>query len=251
MRCQECGQEVPEGARFCGYCGHRLIAGHPAPVASRPIEAFDDDAPTRPETPPAPRGVQAGAPPAAPAAEEDHGREAHPAIPVGAVEKRGWGRRLAWLAGVVAGIVLLSLVAAYGLGRQPRATPAPSGPTEISLNGGDQSVPADTPIVLRIGWITDTEGQVGEFLEAIDLQVWIDGVPLENTQACWGPVGPEDDLDGNGDAEFISEWECPIGILGSGTHMVRSEGVLRGPISDGWDNYEGSILNHELQIQVE
>lgn len=44
MKCTNCGQDVPEEARVCGYCGHRLKA---IPVVE-PI----NPPPVRPVTPP-------------------------------------------------------------------------------------------------------------------------------------------------------------------------------------------------------
>ena len=42
MKCPNCNGEVPEGKRFCGHCGQRLV-----PIEPRPMTAdFDDDAPT-------------------------------------------------------------------------------------------------------------------------------------------------------------------------------------------------------------
>jgi hypothetical protein len=82
MQCPNCSNEIPEGKRFCGHCGHRLAPG-PAPdafddsaptqLASGPTpDAFDDSAPTQLATPepvqefrPAsmPQAAQASAPP--------------------------------------------------------------------------------------------------------------------------------------------------------------------------------------------
>ena len=46
MRCPNCNSEVPEGKRFCGYCGRRLT---PAEASAAPPvpDAFDDEAPTQ------------------------------------------------------------------------------------------------------------------------------------------------------------------------------------------------------------
>jgi hypothetical protein len=66
MRCPNCNSKVPEGKRFCGYCGYRL---EPAP------DQFDDDAPTRLVTP-----AETAPPPALLAAEPE---PAHPTAPEG------------------------------------------------------------------------------------------------------------------------------------------------------------------------
>jgi uncharacterized membrane protein YvbJ len=44
MLCPNCSGEIPEGKKFCGHCGHRLLTGDPVPSSSAP-ENFDAVAP--------------------------------------------------------------------------------------------------------------------------------------------------------------------------------------------------------------
>jgi hypothetical protein len=51
MLCPNCEQEVPDGKRFCGYCGHRLIQEEPVEPLIKDVDSaqtgdFDQDAPT-------------------------------------------------------------------------------------------------------------------------------------------------------------------------------------------------------------
>jgi hypothetical protein len=56
MRCPNCNNKVPEGKRFCGYCGYRLVPLEPG--------TFDEEAPTKLAPP---RVEDAAPPPAEPA----------------------------------------------------------------------------------------------------------------------------------------------------------------------------------------
>jgi hypothetical protein len=42
MRCNKCGDEIPDNERFCPSCGHKLQSGR---VADAEDDAGDDDAP--------------------------------------------------------------------------------------------------------------------------------------------------------------------------------------------------------------
>lgn len=84
MKCTNCGSEVPDSARVCGYCGHRLKAVEP----SSPI-------PAQPLPPPAsPVSLQPGYPPALPSP-----------------RKKSYG----WLWGLFGGLGLLAVIAALGI----------------------------------------------------------------------------------------------------------------------------------------
>src|SRR3990172_6420537 len=135
MRCHNCGQEVPEGTRFCGFCGQKLVAdGRPR----EPSPAFNEDAPTTLEAPPRlPEPSRGGSiplatqPPIGPVA---GGGSVYP--PQAPRSRRGW-----WIAGIgalvvvaivvcVAGVLVLrpgDLLGQLGL-RGPSAPPATSAP---------------------------------------------------------------------------------------------------------------------------
>ena len=140
-------------------------------------------------------------------------------------------------------------------------TAAPTGesgpPVEVSLNRGDRSVAANTPIVLRLGWATDTAEQIADFLGSVELAVTLDGQPLENTGDYWSEVEEDGDSDGDGDTDYRTLWLYPVGVLGPGTHQVESEMRLQRPVTDGGDSdgdgvadeYSGTF-DFSLQIVV-
>jgi hypothetical protein len=141
----------------------------------------------------------------------------------------------------------------------PVAPPTESHePVEISLNRADRSVPANTPIVLRLGWATDTAEQVADFLESVDLVVTLDGQPLPNTGDHWSEIEEAGDADGDGDTDYVTVWLYPVGVLRSGTHGVEAEMHLQFPVTDGGDSdgdgvadeYSGTF-DWSLQIVVE
>jgi len=45
MNCPNCNQEIPEGKKFCGHCGHKLVPREPVIHSPEP-EGFDEQAPT-------------------------------------------------------------------------------------------------------------------------------------------------------------------------------------------------------------
>jgi len=130
-------------------------------------------------------------------------------------------------------------------------------PVEVSLNRGDRSVAANTPIVLRLGWATDTAEQVADFLGSVELAVTLDGQLLENTGDYWSEVEEDGDSDEDGDTDYRTLWLYPVGVLGPGTHQVESEMRLQRPVTDGGDSdgdgvadeYSGTF-DFSLQIVV-
>jgi hypothetical protein len=148
-------------------------------------------------------------------------------------------------------------------GSGPAPTSAPptteaGAPAEIPLNRGDRSVAANTPIVLRIGWATDTAEQVADFLRAVELAVTLDGQPLESTGDYWSEIEEAGDADGDGDTDYVAVWRYPVGVLSPGTHGVEAEMHLGFPVIDGSDSdgdgvadeYSGTF-DFSVQIVVE
>lgn len=74
-------------------------------------------------------------------------------------------------------------------------------PVEIFLGREEEWVPADTPILLRLGWATDTPEQVVDFLASVELKVSLDGEPLADPAGHWGQVEEFVDWDEDGDMD--------------------------------------------------
>lgn len=147
-----------------------------------------------------------------------------------------------------------------GPGPAPTSAPPttePGAPLEVSLNRGDRSVAANTPIVLKLGWATDTPEQIADFLGSVELVVTLDGQPLQNTGDYWSEAEEAGDADEDGDTDYRTLWLYPVGVLSPGTHTVESEMRLQRPVTDGGDSdgdgvadeYSGTF-NFSLQIVV-
>ena len=115
MLCPNCGKEVTEGKKFCGYCGKPL---HLVARAD-----FDDEAPTRLESPAAPPKVEKSSPPSQPAIAS---LPIVPPPPTSAPQQKLPG----WVWGMVAGFGLALLVIIYLVAQLPGSGLAALKPTE-------------------------------------------------------------------------------------------------------------------------
>ena len=127
----------------------------------------------------------------------------------------------------------------------PSATPATElgEPVEVSLMAQEERVAANTPIVLRFGWGTDTSEQAADFLRSVELVVTLDGDVLRDTRNYWSEIEGDEDLDQDGDTDYRTLWLYPVGVLAPGTHRVESEMRLQWPVTDGSDSDGDGILD--------
>jgi predicted amidohydrolase YtcJ len=122
------------------------------------------------------------------------------------------------------------------------ATPTqPVEPVIVHLAQGDAWVPAGTPIILITRWVVDQPGLVDDYLASLDLTVTLDGETLPGVIDYWGEVEEYGDFDGDGDTDYVSNWEYSVGALSVGTHQVESEFHLRWPITGGFDLDEDGV----------
>ena len=163
-------------------------------------------------------------------------------------------------------MVTIQVVAGLGPAPAPNQTPvgpsaaptAESGePLEISLMAQEERVAANTPIFLRLGWITDTPEQVADFLRSLELVVSLDGEVLRDTGNYWSEIEGYGDADQDGDTDYLTQWLYPVGVLAPGTHRVEGEIRLQWPVADGSDSDGDGLLdefsgpwNFSLQIVV-
>jgi hypothetical protein len=130
-------------------------------------------------------------------------------------------------------------------------------PVTIKLFKKESRVQAGTPIQLTIGWATDTEEQVADFLEVVSLSGTLDGNPLSDLDDHWGEIEPFESNYGGQD--YLSNWLYPLGVLDPGTHVVEISISVNQPVTDGFDSNEdgqpdefsGEVLNYTLTIIVE
>ncbi|MCJ7433431.1 MAG: hypothetical protein MUO77_08095, partial [Anaerolineales bacterium] len=137
-------------------------------------------------------------------------------------------------------------------------TESPVEPVTIKLKRDvEERIPAGTPVQLTIGWVTDTEEQVGDFLAAINVTGTVDGQPLPDLNGYCGEIGPYKSMSG-GQGNYISQWLYSLGVLSPGTHTVEVRGTLNRPVTDGYDSnhdgqldkYSGEIWRFSLRIEV-
>ena len=153
-----------------------------------------------------------------------------------------------------------SVVVQVESGPGPAPTSAPptteSGPpVEVSLMAREETVAANTPVVLRFGWATDTPEQAADFLSSAELVVTLDGQPLESTGDYWGEIEEDRESDEDGDVDYRTLWLYPVGVLSPGTHLVESEMRLQWPVTDGFDSDGDGVADEysgtsDLSLQI-
>jgi len=130
-------------------------------------------------------------------------------------------------------------------------------PVTVGLMQGERWVPADTPIILAAGWIADGQEQIVDYLASVDFVVTLDSEPLPDVMDHWGEIAECGDFDEDGDTDYVSSWQYPVGILSAGTHQVESAFHLQWPVTDGFDTDEDGVPDeysgswgYSLQITV-
>ncbi len=132
-------------------------------------------------------------------------------------------------------------------------TKPPLEPVTIKLRRDAQErLPAGTPIQLTIGWLTDTQAQVADYLDAINVTGTLDGQPLPDLNGYWGRIEPYTS------GGYVSQWLYPLGVLSPGTHTVEIRGTLSRPVTDGYDTnkdgqldqYSGEVWRFTILIEV-
>lgn len=99
------------------------------------------------------------------------------------------------------------------LAPEPTADQPPDpypGYARLQVGQPDPWIPAQTPILVTWGWITDTETQLEDFLEAVSVDFSIGTVRTRDTSQYWSEPREYGDYDGNGDTDYTSVWEYPI-----------------------------------------
>jgi hypothetical protein len=253
MFCPECGKEIPDVSKVCGYCGFRLpIQSTPiSPEAAEPEQPASEPARGEVTAPPSAKPFSTPAPPPTPAVAE--------AAPPPRT-KRTLGMPLKFVAFGILGIVVLVggfFLVRYLLGLRPSA-PAEVGSlavdaedlgdmTAVWMGAGQADIQSGEEIYLYINWSTDLESQVRDFLRTVSCIVLLDDTVLPNVDAYWSTPRQRDDLDGDGDADYATYWNYPIGTLSDGHHVAKMHCSHSETIYDGWDYYDDSII---LQLDI-
>lgn len=141
---------------------------------------------------------------------------------------------------VAAATALASGVTAAASGRGEVPGNAPSAEVH-PFPGGVQQVSAGEWVVHRIGWV-DVEGgdstreDVEEFLAKTDTQAWIDGDPVEDTDAIWGEPVQGDD------GQWYVWWRYATPPKQPGTYSFRYRIEFTEDMSEG-DNEAGDVVD--------
>lgn len=268
MRCPNCNSEVPEGKRFCGYCGQRLTpaeAGAPPPVP----DAFDDDAPTQlvtDETRVEPRerleGVEPAPPPQPEEPPETIPEEPSSPMPPPPVSPAPPSKRRSrkWVWGIV-GVAVVALVAVVVLSNAGSQEPYEPAHEYIALfeTRDEIHIRADQNVILGgEEWIADTQELVAEYLESLHIAITLDGDPLPDPTTYWDKIHEYGDYDDDGDTDYASGWHHSLGTLSPGTHQLEIIVQSLWPMIDGFDSDGDGELDefdydyeHRVSIIVE
>ena len=107
----------------------------------------------------------------------------------------------------------------------------------VNLYGSEEvQVTAFQSFVIYIGWIADSEKLVDDYLQSIDIQVYVDGRRVTNTVGMWGEIEQYVDIDNDGDVDYLANWVCLLGELSPGTYIITANVVYGFSITDGLDS---------------
>ena len=103
--------------------------------------------------------------------------------------------------------------------------------------------------------MADSPSLVADYLDALDLVVTLDGDPLADPLAHYGPVEECGDRYGDGDTDYHSACEYEVGVLGPGVHQVEAQFRLLRTVTDGFDrdgdgNLDQFSGDHLNQVRI-
>lgn len=121
-----------------------------------------------------------------------------------------------------------------------------AGDTTINIanctlgHGGQITVDAGSTISFKLSWVTRTVGQEDLFLNALDLNAFVDGSPISDPMSYWSSPAPVQTVFAGGTG-YIITWLYPTGItLQSGDSVTMTwNGVITHAITDGFPPSDG------------
>jgi len=108
-------------------------------------------------------------------------------------------------------------------------------PVEVPLDSREAWVSSKSPVYLTTQWYADTAGYVEDYIDALELTVTLDGGDLPNVSDYWGGIAQCEDIDHDGDADYVARWRYPVGLLRTGDHAIEAHFHLPYPLTDGFD----------------
>jgi len=99
----------------------------------------------------------------------------------------------------------------------------------------DAQVPSSGLVAITLAWAATTPEYAADWLNAIQMEFYVDGGKQANPMAYWSEINA-DDLDNDGTNEYIVRWNYPIGQLSPGNHMVVLTLTYTRAVLDGYDS---------------
>jgi len=222
MICTNCGKEVPDNAKVCGYCGHKLKVVDPLPTAITPKEVPAGKA-TRTGGVPAWIWVVGG-------------------LALTALAFMLFTQFSLWVSRArqnpqsnsAVGVVQPTANEDGQSSSSSAEEPAAEGPTSVSVYSGEAEVPAGSEIELTGGWVATTPELVSEYFDSIEAYVTVDGEPRSIGTPFLAEV-QEGDYDGDGNPDYSGYWYIPMSALEAGRHVILVTIFYSYPITDGFD----------------
>jgi hypothetical protein len=224
MKCPNCGKEIAEGKKFCGFCGVNLRQASPEVTPTTPNknvtpekQVKDSDTTNR------------------------------------AAKKSGWVISLVVTGAVVIIVLAFFLILRQKSPAQPQSTPLMQSPasqktSEIAVNPEaapdsqsnasftlvgysckDEVIPVNTRIRITYGWIAETREQVDDYFNAAEHKILLDGIEI--------PIlaqGLDEPSESDEGYPMQQIW-LDIGLLNPGPHEIKTIVTITRKVFDGQD----------------
>lgn len=127
-------------------------------------------------------------------------------------------------------------------------------PAYLPLRTQETQVQNSQPIFLFSAWVAKTPELTNDFLDSIDISGRIDGFLVDDTSSFWSGVIETEDIDGDGEKDYVVTWIYPIGVLLPGNHTVILNWEYDNSVISGFDDpdltYVGPSREFKIAIHV-
>jgi hypothetical protein len=256
MKCPSCGNEVPEGKKFCGFCGEKLSLDGSAPLTQDQLEKPLDVV----------NKIQEG--------EVDHIKDEPVGEPQRKIDRKfsqeGSSTTSMWveekpkrkkkrlflvilipvavIALIVTVVLLWTRMTNKLFANLVSYEPEEPASVEVLVNCEDSlgeevnfvtSVGSNQAVILIYGWLALTKEQVQDYIDHVAHSVYLDGElvatpkmgPIEIFMDDWPPGYPDVE------ESYAVYWRWDVGQLSPGSHRVSFTQYFTGDVFDGFDTY--------------